>query len=132
MGRYCASTSREGARDIPKTGHNDPPGAGASSGQGGCGGSNGPPLATAEFVHDGIPAIYDLFAVTNHYGRMGFGHYTAYARRWNERNMDRETWALFDDSFDREGRRRRKRRGRRKGRGARERGRQSRDVHAVL
>lgn len=26
--------------------------------------------------------IYDLFAVCNHYGRMGFGHYTASARDW--------------------------------------------------
>lgn len=25
---------------------------------------------------------YDLFAVCNHYGRMGFGHYTAMARDW--------------------------------------------------
>lgn len=27
--------------------------------------------------------VYDLFAVCNHYGRMGFGHYTAVAREWN-------------------------------------------------
>jgi hypothetical protein len=26
------------------------------------------------------PPIYDLFGVCNHYGRMGFGHYTAFAR----------------------------------------------------
>ena len=25
---------------------------------------------------------YDLFAVCNHIGRMGFGHYTTYAREW--------------------------------------------------
>jgi len=49
------------------------------------------------FVRDEIPAIYDLFGVTNHYGRMGFGHYTAFARRWNENEIERE-WALFDDS----------------------------------
>ena len=30
---------------------------------------------------DGI--YYDLVAVCNHYGRMGFGHYTAMARDWN-------------------------------------------------
>lgn len=24
--------------------------------------------------------IYDLYAVSNHYGNMGFGHYTAYAK----------------------------------------------------
>ena len=26
--------------------------------------------------------MYDLFAVTNHYGRLGFGHYTSFARDW--------------------------------------------------
>lgn len=26
--------------------------------------------------------VYDLFAVCNHYGRMGFGHYTAMTRDW--------------------------------------------------
>ena len=26
--------------------------------------------------------LYDLFAVCNHFGRMGFGHYTAFARDW--------------------------------------------------
>lgn len=31
---------------------------------------------------DGIkkPVIYDLFAVSNHYGNMTGGHYTAYAK----------------------------------------------------
>jgi ubiquitin C-terminal hydrolase len=29
---------------------------------------------------DEIPAVYDLFAVCNHFGRFGFGHYTAFAR----------------------------------------------------
>lgn len=50
------------------------------------------------FTHDHIPAIYDLFAVTNHYGRMGAGHYTAFARSWNERTGISEDWSLFDDS----------------------------------
>ena len=49
------------------------------------------------FVEDCVPAVYDLFAVTNHYGRMGFGHYTAFARSWDEMGMSNE-WALFDDS----------------------------------
>jgi ubiquitin carboxyl-terminal hydrolase 4/11/15 len=49
------------------------------------------------FVEDGVQAMYDLFAVTNHYGRMGFGHYTAFARRWDEKGISSE-WALFDDS----------------------------------
>ena len=50
-----------------------------------------------EFVVDDVPAKYDLFAVTNHYGRMGDGHYTAYARRWNEEFVQNE-WSQFDDS----------------------------------
>lgn len=51
----------------------------------------------SDFVVDSIPAMYDLFGVVNHYGRLGFGHYTAYARRWDENGMDKE-FALFDDS----------------------------------
>ncbi|KAL4471572.1 hypothetical protein ABPG74_008465 [Tetrahymena malaccensis] len=35
--------------------------------------------------------LYDLYAITNHYGSLGFGHYTAYAQ-----NNDR--WFCFDDS----------------------------------
>jgi ubiquitin carboxyl-terminal hydrolase 4/11/15 len=55
-----------------------------------------------EFVVNDIPAIYDLFGVVNHYGRMGFGHYNAFARRWNEFKMEDE-WMLFDDSSVRGG-----------------------------
>jgi hypothetical protein len=33
--------------------------------------------------------MYDLVAVCNHYGRMGFGHYTAFAREW-----DGSEWGL--------------------------------------
>ncbi len=50
------------------------------------------------FTHNHVPAIYDLFAVTNHYGRLGAGHYTAFARSWNERTGISEDWCLFDDS----------------------------------
>jgi ubiquitin carboxyl-terminal hydrolase 4/11/15 len=39
------------------------------------------------------PAKYDLFAVSNHYGSLGGGHYTAYAK---SRNGDQ--WFKFDDS----------------------------------
>ncbi|XP_037316431.1 ubiquitin carboxyl-terminal hydrolase 15-like isoform X2 [Pungitius pungitius] len=39
------------------------------------------------------PCRYDLIAVSNHYGGMGGGHYTAYAR-----NKDDEKWYNFDDS----------------------------------
>jgi len=51
----------------------------------------------SEVVDDQVPAIYDCFAVVNHYGRMGFGHYTAFARQWDETGISDE-WALFDDS----------------------------------
>lgn len=37
--------------------------------------------------------IYDLYAVSNHYGNMGFGHYTAYCK-----NPMTELWYEFDDS----------------------------------
>ena len=48
-------------------------------------------------MDEDVPATYDLFAVTNHFGRMGFGHYTAFARRWDESGIS-DDWALFDDS----------------------------------
>jgi len=38
-------------------------------------------------------AVYDLMAVSNHYGGMGGGHYTAYAK-----NKDDGRWYHFDDS----------------------------------
>eukprot|EP01022_Parablepharisma_sp_SALTPOND_P003287 TRINITY_DN1130_c0_g1_i1.p1 TRINITY_DN1130_c0_g1~~TRINITY_DN1130_c0_g1_i1.p1 ORF type:complete len:1249 (+),score=175.71 TRINITY_DN1130_c0_g1_i1:191-3937(+) len=38
-----------------------------------------------------MPAIYDLYAVTNHYGSTGFGHYTAFA-------LNQGVWHKFDDS----------------------------------
>ena len=50
---------------------------------------------------DGI--YYDLVAVCNHYGRMGFGHYTAMARDWNMQEHATgisdlgDQWYLFDD-----------------------------------
>ncbi|KAG7366574.1 ubiquitin carboxyl-terminal hydrolase [Nitzschia inconspicua] len=53
--------------------------------------------AGRSFIDDGVPAQYDLFAVVNHYGRMGFGHYTAFAQQWDESGMSNE-WSLFDDS----------------------------------
>jgi ubiquitin carboxyl-terminal hydrolase 4/11/15 len=31
---------------------------------------------------DNVNTTYDLFAVSNHYGGMGGGHYTAYAKNW--------------------------------------------------
>ena len=41
--------------------------------------------------------IYDLFAVDNHYGGLGGGHYTAYAK-----NFVDDKWYYFDDSRVRE------------------------------
>jgi len=39
------------------------------------------------------PAAYDLIGVCNHYGGLGGGHYTAYAK-----NKDDGRWYYFDDS----------------------------------
>ncbi|MGH0174594.1 UNVERIFIED_CONTAM: hypothetical protein FKN15_002093 [Acipenser sinensis] len=52
-------------------------------------------LNMSEFVSDpkAGPYIYDLIAVSNHYGGMGGGHYTAYAK-----NKADELWYYFDDS----------------------------------
>lgn len=36
---------------------------------------------------------YELFAISNHYGNMGFGHYTAYCK-----NPKDQSWYDFDDS----------------------------------
>ena len=48
------------------------------------------------WIDDTVPAIYDCFGVVNHYGRMGFGHYTAYVREWDETSMG--DWKLCDDA----------------------------------
>ncbi|XP_070594888.1 ubiquitin carboxyl-terminal hydrolase 4 isoform X2 [Erythrolamprus reginae] len=52
-------------------------------------------LNMSEFVCDpaAIPYIYDLIAVSNHYGGLGVGHYTAYAK-----NKINGKWYYFDDS----------------------------------
>ena len=44
-------------------------------------------------IKDSKETIYDLYAVSNHYGNMGFGHYTAFAR-----NPINGKWYEFDDS----------------------------------
>ena len=51
----------------------------------------------SSFVDSNVPAVYDLFAVVNHYGRLGFGHYTAFAMQWDETGISK-TWNSFDDS----------------------------------
>ncbi|KAE8611761.1 hypothetical protein XENTR_v10012591 [Xenopus tropicalis] len=52
-------------------------------------------LNMSDFVCDpqAGPYVYDLVAVSNHYGGMGGGHYTAYAK-----NQDKGQWYYFDDS----------------------------------
>jgi ubiquitin carboxyl-terminal hydrolase 4/11/15 len=37
--------------------------------------------------------LYELYAVSNHSGDLGFGHYTAYAK-----NFDNSNWYVFNDS----------------------------------
>lgn len=39
-------------------------------------------------------AVYDLVAVSNHFGGLGGGHYTAFGRT----SSDEKSWAEFDDS----------------------------------
>jgi len=52
----------------------------------------------SQFVEDagaaGTPLVYDLFAISNHFGGLGGGHYTAFARNRN----DTTKWMRFDDS----------------------------------
>ncbi|XP_075893390.1 ubiquitin carboxyl-terminal hydrolase 4 [Nelusetta ayraudi] len=52
-------------------------------------------LNMSEFVCDpkAGPYVYDLIAVSNHYGGMGGGHYTAYGK-----NKVEKKWYYFDDS----------------------------------
>ncbi|KAM4653992.1 ubiquitin carboxyl-terminal hydrolase 4 isoform 3-T3 [Amazona ochrocephala] len=52
-------------------------------------------LDMSEFVCDPRAGsyVYDLIAVSNHYGAMGVGHYTAYAK-----NKVNDKWYYFDDS----------------------------------
>ncbi len=51
-----------------------------------------------ETVEDDDGILYDLFAVCNHYGRMGFGHYTAIARDWDyPTDSLGDQWYMFDD-----------------------------------
>ncbi|GKZ01012.1 hypothetical protein MPSEU_001052700 [Mayamaea pseudoterrestris] len=54
------------------------------------------PHKQPSFVDDTVPAEYDLFGVVNHYGRFGFGHYTAHVRRFDESGMS--DWVHCDDA----------------------------------
>jgi ubiquitin carboxyl-terminal hydrolase 4/11 len=42
---------------------------------------------------EGQAYIYDLFGISNHFGGLGGGHYTAYAKNWRENE-----WYSYDDS----------------------------------
>jgi len=44
-------------------------------------------------ITPGQEPLYELFAVSNHYGSLGGGHYTAYAKNKNDKK-----WYKFDDS----------------------------------
>ena len=46
-----------------------------------------------DFMAKGEKLIYDLYGVSNHFGNMGFGHYTAYCQ-----NPVTNQWYEFDDS----------------------------------
>ena len=48
-------------------------------------------LDLSAYINSPSP-IYDLYAVSNHYGTTGSGHYTAFAYNWHAKN-----WFLFDD-----------------------------------
>ncbi|KAK4049142.1 hypothetical protein OIV83_004340 [Microbotryomycetes sp. JL201] len=50
-------------------------------------------LAGESEGEDGESLIYDLYAVDNHFGGLGGGHYTAYAK-----NYENAKWYDFDDS----------------------------------
>lgn len=44
-------------------------------------------------VAEGTAPIYDLYAISNHYGALGGGHYTAFCKNQND-----SKWYKFDDS----------------------------------
>ena len=54
---------------------------------------NGLDLTKYVLNSDGKPAIYDLYAVSNHYGNLNGGHYTAYCK-----NTTTDKWYEFDDT----------------------------------
>lgn len=57
----------------------------------------GSSTGTGTLVDASFGAKYDLFGVVNHYGRMGFGHYTAFCIPWDEDGQSGR-WHLYDDS----------------------------------
>jgi len=51
------------------------------------------PFVLSKIQKNSGSLIYDLFAVSNHYGSVGFGHYTAFGK-----NYQSQQWYNFDDS----------------------------------
>lgn len=52
-----------------------------------------PYIAPSEIRRDGtLNRSYDLYAISNHYGSMESGHYTAYCK-----NMQYKKWFKYDD-----------------------------------
>jgi ubiquitin C-terminal hydrolase len=51
------------------------------------------PFVLSETQKKNTSLIYDCYAVSNHFGSAGFGHYTAYAM-----NPFTKSWYNFDDS----------------------------------
>jgi len=45
-------------------------------------------------VDNSTPPVYQLYAVSNHFGSLGGGHYTAYGK-----NKDNGKWYKYDDSY---------------------------------
>lgn len=45
-----------------------------------------------DYKSAGLSPYYDLFAISNHYGSLNGGHYTAYAKNINDK------WYDFNDS----------------------------------
>jgi ubiquitin carboxyl-terminal hydrolase 4/11 len=51
------------------------------------------PFVASETQKAAMPLLYDLYAVSNHYGSLAFGHYTAYCK-----NPINGLWYDFNDS----------------------------------
>ncbi|KAG4997667.1 hypothetical protein JHK85_029106 [Glycine max] len=51
------------------------------------------PLGPDDMCKDGESYVYNLYAISNHYGGLGGGHYTAYCKL-----IDDNKWCHFDDS----------------------------------
>lgn len=49
-------------------------------------------MYTYLYIIEHAPVLYDLYAVTNHIGGLGGGHYTAYCKNSGD-------WYKFDDNY---------------------------------